>query len=86
MTCQMSFTGRPAIPQFLLLFRCGLLRRPYSHFSGERRSCFLAVVVGVSLNCWSPVAFQHRLRKLGLQPANGSVVFMDAGSLEWARG
>jgi hypothetical protein len=40
----------------------------------------------VSFNCWSPVAFQHCLRKLGPRPANESVVFLDAAPLEWARG
>lgn len=77
---------RLAIARFPLLFHAGLFGRPYSHFSGERRSCVLAVVVGESFNCWSPVAFQHRLRKLGPRPGNESVLFLDAAALEWARG
>ena len=86
LTCQISFSGRPAIPRFPLLFHAGRLGRPYSHFSGERRSCVLAVVVGESFDCWSPVVFQHRLRKLFRVPANESVVFLDAAPLEWAWG
>jgi len=57
LTCQISFSGQPAIRPFLLLFHAGRLGLPYSHFSGKRRSCVLAVVVGE----WALIA-GHRLR------------------------
>jgi hypothetical protein len=77
---------RPAISQSPLLVRAGLLRWPYSHVSGARRSCVLAVVVGewaflAGHRLGFSVAYRSSTLSL-LAPANLSVVFLDAGLLE----